>query len=238
MPLRPHRRPQLRQRVALANLAKTKPVPAPKHRNRLLACLAAPSGYQQPIGTIYVPDLAGKKTAYFGFSGLFDSNGVTRVATALNLATNNGYDEAYICLNSIGGYVSDGVFLYNHIKSLPIKTICHNTGGVHSIAVTVFVAAAERYCSAHSMFLIHPTTMGPLREAMTWERLDSSRDAALADDERTENILRERTGIPDDFLSARRVREVYITPQDALKFGIVHAIREFALPKGNEIIQI
>lgn len=185
-----------------------------------------------------MPDLAGRKTVYYGFTGVIDSNNVTRIAAALNAATNGGYDEAYICLNSLGGYVSDGVFLYNHIKSLPIKVIMHNTGGVHSIAVAVFVAAAERFCSAHGIFMIHPTTMGPIQEAMTWERLDGARDAALADDQRTENILRERATIPDKLLSARRVREVYITPQDALKFGIVNGVCEFTLPKGNEIVQI
>ena len=183
-------------------------------------------------------NLSGKKTAYYGFTGPIDSSGGTRIAAALNAATNNGYDEAYVCLNSSGGYVGDGVFLYNHIKSLPIKTICHNTGGVHSIAVTVFVAATERYCSAHSMVMIHPTTFGPIQEAMSWERLDDFKAAALADDKRTENILREQTSIPDDLLATRRVRQVYITPEDALKFGIVHGIREFALPKGDEIIQI
>jgi ATP-dependent Clp protease, protease subunit len=185
-----------------------------------------------------MPDLAGKKIAYFGFSGLIDSNGVTRIAAALNLATNNGYDEVYLCLNSLGGYVGDGVFLYNHMRSLPVKIIAHNSGSVSSIAVAVFVGAAERYCSAHAMFMIHPTSMGPLQESMTWERLDAARAAALADDERTENILRERTSIPDNLLAARRVREVFITPEDALKFGLVLSISEFALPKGNEILQI
>ena len=96
----------------------------------------------------------------------------------------------------------------------------------------------ERYCSKHALFQIHPTTMGPLDERMTWERLDSSRDAALAEDQRTENILRERTSIPEDLLAARRVRDVYITPEDALKFGIVHRVAEFSLPQGNEIVQI
>ena len=185
-----------------------------------------------------MPDLAGVKTVYYGFTGMIDSNSTTRIAAALNAATNGGYDEVYICLNSLGGYVGDGIFLYNHIKSLPVKVIMHNIGGVHSIAVAAFVAAAERHCSAHSIFMIHPTSIGPLQEAMTWERLNGMRAAALADDDRTENILRERTSIPDELLSFRRVREVFITPQDALKFGIVDSVCEFTLPQGHEIIQI
>lgn len=183
-------------------------------------------------------DLAGKKTAYYSFTGPIDSNSATRIASALNIAVNNGYDEVYLCLNSLGGFVGDGVFLYNHIRGLPIKVIAHNTGSLMSIAVALFVAADERFCSKHSVFMIHPTTLGPFQEALTWERLDSSRSAALAEEHRTESILRERTSIPDDQLSARRFKEVYITPTQAIEWGLVDGINEFSLPQGNEILQI
>lgn len=94
------------------------------------------------------------------------------------------------------------------------------------------------FLSAHAVFMIHPTTLGPYQEALTWERLDSAGKAALAEEARTENILRERTAIPDDSLNTRRFREVYITPNEALQWGLVQGVAEFALPKGNEIIQI
>lgn len=183
-------------------------------------------------------DLAGKKIAYYGYAGWIDSAGVTKVAAAFNAAINNNYDEVYLCMSSLGGYVGDGVFLYNHIRGLPIKVTIHNTGSIASIAVAVFVAGKERYCSAHGNFMIHPTTLGPFQEAMPWEKLDSSLKSALAEDERTENILREQTTLPDNMLSARRVRQVHIGPDEALTFGLVHGIKEFSLPQGNEIIQI
>jgi ATP-dependent protease ClpP protease subunit len=183
-------------------------------------------------------DLAGKKTAYYSFTGVIDQNGATRIASAFNAAVNNSCDEVYFCFNSLGGYVGDGVFLYNHIRALPLRTIAHNTGSLMSIAVAVFVGAEERYCSRHSMFMIHPTTLGPFQEAIPWERLDAGRSAALADDARTENILRERANIPDEILSARRVKDVHITPDEALKFGLVHGVSEFSLPNGQEILQV
>jgi ATP-dependent Clp protease protease subunit len=185
-----------------------------------------------------MPDLAGIKTAYFGFTGLIDSGGVTRLCAAFNSAANNAYDEVYLCMNSPGGYVGDGIYLYNHMRAMPFKIIAHNTGSVSSIAVSVFVAATERRCSDHSTFMIHPTSMIGQKDGMMWEHLQSSLNAALADDQRTENILRERTALPDDILGARRVRDIYITPKDALKFGLVHSVAEFTLPRGNEIIQI
>src|SRR3990167_10124148 len=134
-----------------------------------------------------MPDLAGKKTAYYAFTGIIESNSATRIASAFNLATNSGCDEVYLCFSSFGGLVADGVFLYNHIRGLPLHVITHNVGSVCSIATAVFAAADERYCSAHRIFMIHPTTVGPFQEAMSSERLDGSMKTALADDQRTEN---------------------------------------------------
>ena len=177
------------------------------------------------------------KMAYYGFTGLIEPGSATRIAAALNSAINGGYNEIYLCLSSLGGFVADGVYLYNHIKGLPAKVIIHNTGTVSSIAVAIYTAAKVRYCSQHGVFMIHPTAM-PAQENMPAEKLQSSLTAALADDERTENILRERASIPDTVLVERRFKEVYITPKQAVEFGLVHEVNEFVLPKGNEIFQI
>ncbi|HEX3487400.1 MAG TPA: ATP-dependent Clp protease proteolytic subunit [Micropepsaceae bacterium] len=184
-----------------------------------------------------MPDLAGRKISYLGYTGPIDSSGVGRVAAALNTAVNNGSDEAQLSFSSLGGYVSDGIYLYNHIRSLPIDVVIYNTGSVSSIAVTVFVAGKERYCSPHAMFMIHPTVM-PSQEGMTSERLQSSLNAALADDARTENILRERAAIPEEILVARRFKDVYITPKEAVIYGLVHGVQNFTMPKGHQIIEI
>lgn len=141
-------------------------------------------------------DLLGETIAYFGFTGVIDSHGVTRIAVALNEATNSGCEVIYLCMSSMGGYVADGIYLYNHIRALPPKIVIHNTGSISSIAVAVFVASEERYCSPYGTFMIHPTTIGPFNEGLAWQRLDSCLKAALAEEERTEGILREWTGLP------------------------------------------
>ena len=184
-----------------------------------------------------MPDLAGKKMAYYGFTGVIEPGSATRIAAALNFAVNNGYDEIYLCFSSTGGYVADGIYLYNHIISLPANVTIHNTGTVSSIATAIYVAANERKCSAHGMFMMHPTEM-PQQNNMRSETLQSLLDAALADDQRTENILRQRTSIPDEILADRRTKEVNITPEKAVEFGLAHAVCDFSLPRGHEIIQI
>ncbi|WP_165772204.1 ATP-dependent Clp protease proteolytic subunit [Niveispirillum lacus] len=185
-----------------------------------------------------MPDLAGEKIASYGFTGPIDPNGATRIAAAMNHAANNQFDEVHFAVSSNGGYVADGIFLYNLIRALPIKVRVHNIGSCSSIAVVVFLAAEHRYCSAHSMFMIHPTSLFPSQEGMSAERLQSSLNAALADDGRTENILRERTNLPDNVLQARRFKDVFITPQEAVQVGLAHGIAEFAVPHGRQIIQI
>lgn len=176
--------------------------------------------------------------AYYGFSGIIDPDGVTRVAGAINHAVNNGYGEVYLCFSSMGGYVADGIYLYNHIRAAPIPVTMHNIGSVSSIAVAVFVAGGARFCSRHSMFMIHPTTIRPGAEGLSAERLDSTLRAALADDQRTEEILRERTSMPEDALTSRRFKDVHIEPSRALEWGLVQGVREFTLPWGCKVAQI
>ncbi|HEY3916359.1 MAG TPA: ATP-dependent Clp protease proteolytic subunit [Stellaceae bacterium] len=183
-------------------------------------------------------DLAGKKVAYYGFTGPIEPGGVTRLCQALNIAANQNYDQIYLCLSSQGGYVGDGIYLYNHIRALPVEVIAHATGSVASIAMICFVAAHTRYCSAHAMFMMHPTSVGPFTDRVVWERLQSALDSAVADDARTENILRERTKLSDEMLSAKRVGDVHLTPKQALEFGLVQDIREFSVPPGNQLVQI
>lgn len=173
---------------------------------------------------------------YFGYTGMIEPGGVGRIAGALNSAVNSGVETVHLAFSSNGGYVADGIYLHNHIRALPLRVVIYNTGSVSSIAVSVFLAAAERYCSSHAMFMIHPTTMGSAE--MTARRLQSALDAALADDDRTDDILRQYSSIPDDVLAARRHSEVHISPRQAVEFGLVQGVREFALPKGQQIVQI
>ena len=180
---------------------------------------------------------ANETAAYFGFTGMIEPAGVGRIAGALNSAVNSGVDTVHLSFSSNGGYVADGIYLHNHIRALPIHLVIYNTGSVGSIAVSVFLAAHERYCSTHAMFMIHPTTMGSA-DGMTARRLQSTLDAALADDDRTDNILRQYSSIPNDVLAARRHSEIHLSPRQAVEFGLVQGVREFALPQGQNIVQI
>ena len=62
--------------------------------------------------------------------------------------------------------------------------------------------------------------------------------AALHDEQRTEAILRERTRISEDIFGRRLTEDVYLSSTQALECGLVHEIRDFTLPAGNQLFQI
>lgn len=185
-----------------------------------------------------MPDLEGNPLRkFYGFTGMIDDSGATRLAAALNQAVNEGFEEVHLCMSSLGGFVHSGVFVHNHMRGLPLKVVAYNMGTVASIAAAVFVGAAERYCSAHGVFMIHPTSF-PQLNGMTATLLQSFLDGALADDTRTEAILRECANVPDNVLADRRAKDVYITAELAVTYGLAHAIREFTLPQGHQMFQV
>lgn len=177
-------------------------------------------------------------TAYFGFTGAIESGSVTRICAALNHAVNNGAGDVYLAFSSLGGYTADGIFLYNHIRAMPIPVTIHATGNIASVAVAIFAGAERRYCSRHVLFMMHPTAVPGSAEGMSWPRLQNMMDSALAEENRTESVLRDRCSIPDELLTARRVSEVHFSPEDAVKFGVAHEVKEFALPGGSQMLQV
>jgi ATP-dependent protease ClpP protease subunit len=180
-------------------------------------------------------DLIGPKTMYLGFCGVIDSGAVGKMAGALNQAVNDMFDEVHLTMTSPGGNASDGVYLHYHIRSLPIKVTIHNSGMVASVATTIFAAAAHRTACKHSIFMIHPIQAqangahGTLRSTM---------DMIEAEENRIDDILRERAAIPEDVLTDRRAGDVFFTAQKALEYGLVNDIGAFTLPPGNKVFHL
>ena len=85
--------------------------------------------------------------AWFTLSGDVNSDMVHRVFEAVADMTEDGVETAHILLQSNGGYVSDGICLYNYLSKLPIKIVTYNAGAVASIAERS-ASALRSTCSA------------------------------------------------------------------------------------------
>lgn len=184
-----------------------------------------------------MPDLVGPKTLYVGYCGPIDTAGVGRIASVLNEAVNKQFDCVHMTFTSPGGFVSDGIYLYHHIRSLPLDITIHNMGMVASIATSIYAAANRRVACANSMFMIHPVHTQP-NGALAHSALRSTLESAIADEERIDAILKERAAIPDDVLTRRRSVDIFFPAEKALEYGLVHEISDFILPAGNQIFHI
>lgn len=180
-------------------------------------------------------DLVGPKTLYLGFCGQIDSVSVGKIAGTFNQAVNDRFDEIHMTFSSPGGAASDGVYLYHHIRSLPIKVTMHNQGMVASVATTIYAAADNRTACPGSIFMIHPVSM----QANGYHAsLRSAIELTEYEEARIDTILAERTAIPKAVLDKRRNRDIFFTAEKALEYRLVGELGSFTLPAGEQVFHL
>ena len=174
---------------------------------------------------------------YFTLTGDINSDMVRRVFDALEKITANGIGTAHILLQSNGGYVSDGICLYNTLRNVPLNLIMYNGGAVASIAVTVFLAGQRRVASDTARFMIHKShATAPIGARP--EALQIIADGLKADDRRTEAILRRHINLTTRMWEVHAHSDLHLSPQDALDTLLIERLADFAPPPGSQLFNI
>lgn len=169
------------------------------------------------------------------FAGAIDQGSINRLFTAFALATQNKVPRLHLLFQSSGGYVGDGIALYNVLKALPLELTMYNAGNVASIAAIAFLGAKTRKASAHAAFMIHRTTR---QELATATRLKAATESLLLDDKRTEDILRAHITLDAEKWKELDYHDVVFSAQEAVNVGMAQTIGEFAPPVGSMIYNI
>jgi ATP-dependent protease ClpP protease subunit len=177
------------------------------------------------------------ETVFASFAGVIDAQSIGRIFQNCAGATQGGAKTIHLLFQSTGGIISDGISLYNFFRSLPLEVHLYNTGGVHSIAVLAYLGAAHRHVSEHANFMIHKSHFGA-QAGVNAAKLGSLAESLLAEDARTEAIVKQRTNIPADKWSLHALQEVTFNAQEAVQFGIADDIREFQVPSGHQLFNI
>lgn len=175
--------------------------------------------------------------AYFTLSGDVNSDMVRRVFDAVSDMMEDKVTTAHILLQSNGGYVSDGICLYNFLSQLPITFVTYNAGAVASIAVTLFLAGSRRYASETARFMVHKSHA----TASPGARPDALKiivDGLRADDLRTEQILRKHVNLTEPHWLVHAYSDLHLTAQEALAVGMIDGVVNFAPPKGVRLTNI
>ncbi len=175
--------------------------------------------------------------AYFTLSGDVNSEMVRRVFDAVSDMTEDKVGTAHILMQSNGGYVSDGICLYNFLGNLPFDIVTYNGGAVASIAVILFLAGKQRYASDTARFMVHKSHATASSGARP-DALNIIVEGLRADDLRTEQILKQHVHLTEENWAVHASSDLHLTAQEALAVGLIDAIADFAPPKGKRLCNI
>lgn len=173
---------------------------------------------------------------YAVFAGAIDQDASQRISRAIAVATQEGVKTLHILLQSTGGFIGDGIFLYNFFRSSPINIALYNAGSVQSVATIAFLGAKIRKANAHATFMLHRAYVSP--QGATTDRLKAAVESLLLDEQRMEDILSIHTKIPADKIGIHKHSDIWFTAKEAVEYGFATEVGDFAPPVGAQIYSL
>lgn len=158
--------------------------------------------------------------------GEIDSRTATTiVAQLLYLDSVDNEAPITIYINSPGGSISDGLAIYdimNKIKA-PINTVCIGMAASMGAFLLCSGSKGKRYCLPNSTVMIHQPLGGAKGQAteilIVAERIKYLR-------EKMYSIMAENTNKTFKEVAKACERDNYLTPEEALEFGLIDEIVE------------
>jgi len=189
-------------------------------------------------GIISTPATAQPQTpeVFAAFVGTIDQASVQRIVAGLGAVMANKVQRVHLLFQSTGGTVADGICLYNFLHRLPVEISLYNIGTVASIGALAYLGAKIRKTSPSATFMLHRTQVSSV--GATAERLQAFAKNVTLDDARTETILRARLKLPDDLWEIHKVADLWLSAEEAVKYGLATEMGEFAPPFGTQIFNV
>jgi ATP-dependent Clp protease protease subunit len=120
-------------------------------------------------------------------------------------------------LSTQGGWLDSAFAIIDAMREIraPVNTVA--IGGCYSAGLLILAAGTgERVATENSLLSLH---------ADFGSEDEGPYGSAEAERKRVEHLLRERTRLPESWFPLENDRQFYLTPEQALEFGIVDAIR-------------
>lgn len=168
------------------------------------------------------------------YCGDIDAANTAKLMRGLMTVASQGTKKIHILFQSWGGFVGDGVFLYNSLKKLGIEVILYNAGQVASAATLVFLGAHGRKTTANAIFMIHKASSNP--NASGVGKLKAVANNLDLDDARVEAILRAHLNLPEEMWTQFAYHDVYLSGADGVTYGMADEIAEFSPPVGIKVL--
>jgi ATP-dependent protease ClpP protease subunit len=133
-----------------------------------------------------------------------------------------GYEPSIrIHIMSDGGDIFAGMTLMNTIETSRVKVITIAQGSCCSAATFMLLGGAERKMGRNAYVLIHQIS------TEMWGNFQELKHELKSTDKFMKMLKRmylEKTQIPEKMLKKLMKKDIYLSPKDCLKYGIVHAL--------------
>ncbi len=181
----------------------------------------------------------GCKTAYIAFSGEINARNAEQIIALSVQLSIQGFDRLYFLFSTTGGSVRSGIEIYNALRALPAQIVFHNIGSVDSIGNTVILAGDRRYACPQASFTFHGLgydTSGPVR--LELKAIQEILASILSEQARLIEVMASRTLMDCDKATEMFQQGKTLDAQSALVLGLVHEIRQLAIPSGSSMFAV
>jgi ATP-dependent Clp protease protease subunit len=180
-----------------------------------------------------------EKIVYIKFFTEIDKNSIKSLMNIIEQKLREETTKFVILISSSGGNVFAGVTGYNFLKGIPAEVETHNFGSAISIALVLFCAGKKRLSVPHATFLLHGVQANFQQGAALEEKqLEERLKGLKLDMENIAGIIAANTGKSEQEVMKAMLERTTLNPEEALKFGLVHEIKEPLFEKGAEIVSI
>ena len=164
-----------------------------------------------------------KRRTIFLFKEIDENVASEFVQNLLKLEIDNPNQDVLVAIDSPGGYVDQMWCMIDAMNLLNCKVNTLVIGRAHSAATSILVAGTpgRRFCTPHARIMIHQISSGIYGKAD--EIVSYTQEITRRQTEMCEHILRS-TKIPKKLWDEKLSKDWYISPQEALKLGIVDRV--------------
>lgn len=164
------------------------------------------------------------------FVGILDLPIARSLTDILTKCKTNGAKEIHLLIQSPGGNVAEGIYLFNLISSFPVPICTYNCGNVGSAATIAYLGGKTRIASSNAAFLIHRATAGGGKVGNS-AHMQAVATSLEIDDARTRAILDGVLKLTDAQKAIADTADLTLGANDAVAAGIAHEIGLFS-PQG------
>jgi ATP-dependent protease ClpP protease subunit len=152
---------------------------------------------------------------------------------------NQGMTRLHLLLSTPGGSVFHGLSIHNYLRGLPIPVVTYNFGSVDSIGVVIYCAGMQRFTVPHSRFLIHSVKFNINgKVSLDEKQIEEYLKGVKIDQRNIARVMADTTGRSVDVIEQEMIDRTTLNPEEAVAYGLVHAVKKELIPAGTEMMAI